>query len=63
MSRKRARSPHYKKINLHIWDAPNIIRYYTNKIRLRGLTQNQGFVRVAKPLLWGDSAVGGFPDL
>jgi hypothetical protein len=48
----------------------NIIRYYTNKVRLRGLTQNQGFqptkvgfVRVAKPLLWGDSAVGGFSDL
>ncbi|MBW4641706.1 MAG: hypothetical protein KME23_01545 [Goleter apudmare HA4340-LM2] len=48
----------------------NIIRYYTNKVRLRGLTQNQGFqptkvgfACVAKPLLWGDSAVGGFPDL
>ncbi|MEH2378528.1 MAG: hypothetical protein V7K27_06435, partial [Nostoc sp.] len=26
MSRKRARSPHYKKINLHIWDAPKLFR-------------------------------------
>jgi hypothetical protein len=42
----------------------NIIRYYTSKVRLRGLTQNQGFqptsvgfVCVAKPLRWAVSPV------
>ncbi|MBW4643020.1 MAG: hypothetical protein KME23_08510 [Goleter apudmare HA4340-LM2] len=43
----------------------NIIRYYTNKVRLRGLTQNQAFqtqgggFRLCSQV----TALGGFPDL
>jgi len=35
---------------LQFW--ANIIRYYTNQVHLRGLTKNQGFVCIAKPVRW-----------
>ncbi|MEH2386428.1 MAG: hypothetical protein V7K14_11770 [Nostoc sp.] len=49
----------------------NRIRGYTNEVRLRGLRVKSRFLnpprwvkpRVDKPVRWGASAVGGFPDL